>query len=1123
MQNWKNFVTLTTNVAASGTGPTTAAGVQATTKGLGRQLNRLSCRYLTSGSSQDKPPRLANVSSTRSQSTSRTNLAANQAPRLRKEVLDSSDEIEGENQADLFQAGKQLLTDEELAGGIGKLNGLSDINREPDAHRFVKRHIGPREEDIRYMLNELSYSSMDELIRETIPDDIKLNRDLNLPEAISEHELLNQLKEIGSLNESTEWKSFIGLGYYDCVTPPVILRNLFENPGWTTAYTAYQAEIAQGRLESLMNYQTMISDLTGLDVANASLLDEATAAAEAMQVCLRYHKSKRNKFLISTRCHPQTGAVLKTRAEALDVEIDYFDELGVDSNVKSLEDYNLKEYSGLLVQYPNTQGHLFDLNAITKRATEADCLAVTATDLMACTLFKPPGDFEYPADLAIGSAQRFGIPLNFGGPHAAFMACKQKLIRLIPGRVVGLTRDSDGNQAYRFALQTREQHIRRDKATSNICTAQALLANMSAMYAVYHGPKGLRDIANSIHAKTSLLAHLLKSVSAKEMLGANHKLELVNDGSFFDTLTVKVGSELQSLIHQRAREAKINLRYDDEETICVSLDETTKLADIFKLVYLFTGHSNDQLKLGKQKQIISNTLNEESKFKSPLDSERLANLKRTSEYLTHPTFNIYHSEAQLIRYMKSLENKDISLAHSMIPLGSCTMKLNATSQILASSWPEFANVHPFQPIDQCKGYMELIESLNTYLCEITGYDRISFQPNSGAQGEYAGLRVIKSYLESRGETNRNVCLIPISAHGTNPASAQMAGFKIQTVKVKEDGNIDMEDLGRSIEKYRNDLACLMVTYPSTFGVFEDNIRQVCDMIHEAGGQVYLDGANMNAQVGLCRPGDYGSDVSHLNLHKTFCIPHGGGGPGAGPIGVKSHLIPFLPGHPLTGSSDGKAASPESFGTVSASMWGSPVILPISWSYIRTMSKDLKLSSQVAILNANYMRKRLEGAYKILYKGTKGNVAHEFIIDCRPFKKTAGIEAVDIAKRLQDFGFHAPTVSWPVTNTLMVEPTESEDRGQLDKYCDALLAIRKEIEEIENGKIDKDNNPIRNAPHTQQVVCSSNWTRPYTREQAAFPASFVNPLTKIWPTVGRVDDTYGDTNLFCSCPPVQTTQ
>lgn len=1040
----------------------------------------------------------------RQQSTTRANYLASggAAPQVSSRAYEEEEEAE-----EVAESGKQVGAE---------LSRLYDC----EAHDFVRRHIGPAEEEVGEMLDQLGYHSMGQLIEATVPEEIRLERPLRLPEPVSEQELVEELKRLASENSAADWRNFIGLGYYDCVTPAPIMRNIFENPGWTTAYTAYQAEIAQGRLESLMNYQTMVSELTGLDVANASLLDESTAAAEAMQVAFRVDKKRRQRFLMSANCHPQTRSVVATRAQALGIQVDLFDELTNELLPSSSErggggiKPNLADYCGLLVQYPNTQGRLFDLAPLTRACREADCLSVVATDLLACTLFKPPGDFDEPADLAVGSAQRFGVPLNFGGPHAGFIACRQQLIRSIPGRVVGLTRDSNGQPAYRFALQTREQHIRRDKATSNICTAQALLANMSAMYAIYHGPEGLRQIAQTVHRKTGLLANLLERAG----------VEVANGGVYFDTLTVRLadGQELAA-VRKRAEAAKINLRYaphDAEPAVSISLDETTKLGDVFELASLFEdGQAQPD---GSQP------------FETPLEGG-LSSLRRESEFLTHPTFNSHHSEAQLTRYMKQLENKDISLVHSMIPLGSCTMKLNATVQMAASSWPEFTRCHPFQPLDQVQGYLRLFEELDEYLCEITGYDKISFQPNSGAQGEYAGLRVIKSYLESRGQSERDVCLIPISAHGTNPASAQMAGFKIQTIGVLDDGNIDMQDFQRKLEQHRERLACMMVTYPSTFGVFDENIRQLCDLVHEAGGQVYLDGANMNAQVGLCRPGDYGSDVSHLNLHKTFCIPHGGGGPGAGPIGVKRHLVPFLPSHPLlegqrrgqaTGGASGQHEAlaqcddSQAFGTVSSGMWGSPAILPISWSYIRLMSRQLRRSSEVAILNANYMRKRLENDYKILYRGSRGNVAHEFIIDCRPFKKTANVEANDIAKRLQDFGFHAPTVSWPVSGTLMLEPTESEDKRQMDNYCEALLAIRQEIRKIESGEWSREQNPVKLAPHTQQVVCADQWHRPYTRQQAAFPATFVRPGQKVWPSVGRVDDTFGDTNLFCTCAPVE---
>lgn len=984
-------------------------------------------------------------------------------------------------------------------GKFEHLNVVERLKTDECSEHFSERHIGPRDKDIEDMLRIIGFNSLDELIDSTIPYNIRLRRDLDLPKALSEQEMIDELRSIGSQNESLEWKSFIGMGYYDCHVPPAIIRNIFENPGWTTAYTAYQAEVSQGRLESLMNYQTMVSDLTGLDVANASLLDESTAAAEALQVCSRQDKKKRNSWLVSVRCHPQTLAVIETRAEALGIKVNLFDELEYSEGKGDFKNLHLDQYCGVLIQNPNTHGHVMDISELSKACHDSGSLVVVATDLLACALFQPPG--EQGADIAVGSSQRIGVPLNFGGPHAGFLACKKSLLRSIPGRVVGITRDGDGNTAYRFALQTREQHIRRDKATSNICTAQALLANMSAMFAVYHGPDGLQKIAESIHKKTNLLSQLIEKFS-------KDSIQIQNQGSFFDTITIQLSSpDHLASIEERAKMAKMNLRYDlDSNLVGISLDETTKISEVFLLASLFKDGNRSE----------HNNLLSLDNLKSPVD-DKLHKLKRKSKFMQHPTFNTYKSEAQLVRYMKSLENKDISLVNSMIPLGSCTMKLNATSQMAASSWPEFTRCHPFQPVEQTRGYIKLLDDLEGYLCEITGYDKISFQPNSGAQGEYAGLRCIRSYLDSRGESERNVCLIPVSAHGTNPASAQMAGFKIEPVKVKSgDGSIDLEDLTDKISQHRNRLACLMVTYPSTFGIFENDIMRVCDAVHEAGGQVYLDGANMNAQVGLCRPGDYGSDVSHLNLHKTFCIPHGGGGPGAGPIGVKEHLVPFLPSHPLE-PIDRKAK--DSFGSVAASIWGSPAILPISWGYIRLMSEQLKKASQVAILNANYMAKRLDNDYKILFRGQNGNVAHEFIIDCSEFKKNANVEAGDIAKRLQDFGFHAPTVSWPVSNSLMIEPTESEDKDQLDRYCEALLIIRNEIRAIEEGVIDRTNNPIKNAPHTQQSICKTNWDRPYTREQAAFPAEFIRRHGKVWPTVGRVDDTYGDKNLFCSCPPV----
>ncbi|RWS13218.1 hypothetical protein B4U79_00919 [Dinothrombium tinctorium] len=952
---------------------------------------------------------------------------------------------------------------------------------------FIDRHIGPNENEKLEMLQSLGHKTMDELIAATVPPSIRMQKQLKLSQPLSESELIKRLQAIASQNQN-EWRSYIGMGYYNCHTPSTIMRNIFENPGWTTQYTPYQAEIAQGRLESLLNYQTMICDLTSMELANASLLDEGTAAAEAMQMSLRHNKNKRKKFLCSNAVHPQTIAIVKTRAAALGVEVDTFDES------ESLNGIDLSDYSGLLLQYPDTNGEVRDLSELINKCKQQNCTVTVATDLLACALIKPPGELGDGCDIVVGSAQRFGVPCNYGGPHAAFLACRQNLARLLPGRVVGVTKDSSGRQAFRLALQTREQHIRRDKATSNICTAQALLANMSAMYAIYHGPEGLRQIARAVHEKA---VHLARRISARGDDKVVNKL-------FFDTIKVKVKN--QKRLKGRAESQAINLRYfPDGRHVGVSLDETVTDKDIRDLCWIFDADGDDV-----------HYTRENSKI-APIYGTPF---ERKSPFLTHPVFHRYRSETKLVRYMKQLENKDISLVHSMIPLGSCTMKLNATAEMLACSWPQFTALHPFAPISQAKGYQRLMNELEYDLCELTGYDNISFQPNSGAQGEYAGLRVIRAYLESKGEGNRNVCLIPVSAHGTNPASAHMAGLHVEPIMVTKDGRIDLTHLQHKLEEHSNSVACLMITYPSTFGVFEETISEICEMVHRCGSaQVYLDGANMNAQMGLCRMGDYGSDVSHLNLHKTFCIPHGGGGPGMGPIAVKKHLAPFLPSHAIVNDEINNSQS-GSFGSVSSAPWGSAAILPISWSFVKLMGPyGLKHCSEIAILNANYMARRLENDYKILYRGANGRVAHEFIIDCRDFKKTANIEAMDIAKRLQDYGFHAPTVSWPVSGTLMVEPTESESKEELDRFCDAMLSIRNEISKIESGHFDKNNNPLKQAPHTQRVVFASDWQRPYTREEAAFPTSFVEPETKIWPTVGRIDDTYGDTHLFCTCPPV----
>ncbi|XP_053946765.1 glycine dehydrogenase (decarboxylating), mitochondrial [Anastrepha ludens] len=949
----------------------------------------------------------------------------------------------------------------------------------PTKSDFPSRHIGPRKTDVVAMLDTLGFKSLEELTEKAIPRRIQLKRDLNLDKPLNEHELVRHIRGIAMRNEI--WRSYIGMGYHNCHVPHTIVRNVFENPGWFTQYTPYQPEIAQGRLESLLNYQTLVAELTGLDVANASLLDEGTAAAEAMSLCTR--QNKRKKIYLSNRLHPQTLSVVQTRAEALE----FVTEIGPIASA----DLEGREISGILLQYPDTFGDVKDFEDVAEKARKNGTLVVVATDLLALTLLRPPAEFG--ADIAIGTSQRLGVPLGYGGPHAGFFACRQNLVRLMPGRMIGVTRDRDGNDAYRLALQTREQHIRRDKATSNICTAQALLANMSAMYAIYHGPEGLKEIANRIHHFTLALQTGLHD--------AGHQ---VNNKHFFDTLNVTPSESLPiDEVKARAAEKRINFRYFTDGSVGIALDETVGAQDVNDLLWVFKCKSLDETLA--ERDILKNSI-ERSKF------------LRTSPFLQHPIFSSHHSESRMVRYMKRLENKDISLVHSMIPLGSCTMKLNSTTEMIPCSFRQFTDIHPFAPVEQAKGYHQMFSELEKDLCEITGYDRISFQPNSGAQGEYAGLRTIRSYHEHRNEGHRNVCLIPISAHGTNPASAQMAGMKVEPIRILSDGSIDMAHLRDKAAEHTSDLSCLMITYPSTMGVFEETVADICELIHKHGGQVYLDGANMNAQVGLCRPGDYGSDVSHLNLHKTFCIPHGGGGPGMGPIGVKEHLAPYLPGHPVISPVESEH---DSFGVVSAAPFGSSAILPISWSYIKLMgSRGLKRATQVAILNANYMSKRLDNHYKTLYKSSKsGLVAHEFILDLRDLKKTANIEAVDIAKRLMDYGFHAPTMSWPVAGTLMIEPTESEDKEELDRFCEAMISIREEIAEIEEGRMDKTVNPLKMAPHTQAQVISDKWDRPYTREVAAFPALFVKPDSKIWPTVGRIDDAYGDKHLVCTCPPI----
>jgi glycine dehydrogenase len=943
---------------------------------------------------------------------------------------------------------------------------------------FLKRHIGPNFAAIQEMLETLGFSNLNELIDRTIPASIRLNRSLKLPIAKSEYAALAQLKEIASKNQI--FRSFIGMGYSNCITPPVIQRNLLENPGWYTAYTPYQAEIAQGRLEALLNFQTMVIDLTGMEIANASLLDEATAAAEAMSMSYGVSKAKKaDTFFVSEDCHPQTIDVVQTRALPLGIEI-------IVGDFKTF-DFETPIF-GALLQYPATDGAIYDYRDFIETAHKHKALVTVAADLLSLTLLTPPGEFG--ADIVVGNTQRFGVPLGYGGPHAAYFATKETYKRQVPGRLVGVSKDSNGNPALRLALQTREQHIRRDKATSNICTAQVLLAVIAGMYAVYHGPKGLKQIAEKIHQLTTLLARGLQRLGYE-----------ISNESYFDTLRINLGSQPLQEILDAAKVHQINLRKIDENTVGISLDETTTIQDLIDLWQIFS--DTDELPF---------RLDELSGNSTLLDA-----FKRTSDYLTHSAFNQYHSETELLRYLHRLENKDLSLTTSMIPLGSCTMKLNAAAEMLPVTWPEFGKIHPFAPKSQTVGYQVLFQQLEHWLAEITGFDGISLQPNAGSQGEYTGLLVIRRYHEERGETNRNICLIPESAHGTNPASAVMCGLKVVAVKCDSEGNIDIDDLKTKAEKHGRNLAALMVTYPSTHGVFEEGIQEICDIIHNNGGQVYMDGANMNAQVGLCRPADFGADVCHLNLHKTFCIPHGGGGPGMGPIGVKSHLIPFLPGHSVVTMQDD---NPQSLGAISAAPWGSPSILVISWMYIAMMGPEgLTEATKVAILNANYMAHRLKESYPILYKGKNGLIAHECILDLRGVKKSANIEVDDIAKRLMDYGFHAPTVSWPVPGTMMVEPTESESKAELDRFCDAMIAIRREIGLIESGDIDGENNPLKNAPHTAESLIVGEWNHPYSREQAAYPAPWLRDH-KFWPTVGRIDNAYGDRNFVCSCLPME---
>ncbi|HFQ4898204.1 TPA: aminomethyl-transferring glycine dehydrogenase [Vibrio vulnificus] len=939
-------------------------------------------------------------------------------------------------------------------------------------HEFVGRHNGPNHADQQKMLSTINAESLDALIAQTVPAQIRLEKPMQLAEAQSEADMLASIKKFADLNQVK--RTFIGQGYYNTFTPNVILRNVLENPGWYTAYTPYQPEISQGRLESLLNYQQMVMDLTGMDIANASLLDEATAAAEAMTLCQRAGKSKSKVFFVADDVHPQTIEVIKTRAK-------YF---GFDVVIGNVDALPQTEAFGALLQYPSTTGEVRDLTDVIAQAQANKTLVSVATDLLASALVKPAG--EMGADVVIGSAQRFGVPMGYGGPHAAFMATREQHKRTMPGRVIGVSIDAKGNQALRMAMQTREQHIRREKATSNICTAQALLANMASFFAVYHGEEGIRTIARRTHHMTAILAAGLTKSG----------YELAHN-AFFDTITINTGDNTQAL-YAKAQAADINLRLLDGQ-IGISFDETTTVADIDALFAIF------DVKESVNALSTDITGNEFAAIPEAC--------RRTSRFLTHPVFNTHHSETQMMRYLKQLENKDFSLTHGMIPLGSCTMKLNAAAEMIPVTWPEFGALHPFAPIEQAAGYTALAEDLKAKLCEITGYDAFSLQPNSGASGEYAGLIAIQRYHESRGEGHRNVCLIPSSAHGTNPATAAMVSMKVVVVKCDENGNIDLVDLAAKIEKHQENLSSIMITYPSTHGVYEEQVKEVCEMVHAAGGQVYLDGANMNAQVGLTSPGFIGSDVSHLNLHKTFCIPHGGGGPGMGPIGVKSHLAPFLPGH-IENGVEGKEFA------VSAADLGSASILPISWAYIAMMGADgLTEATKVAILNANYVMERLRPHYPVLYRGTNGRVAHECIIDIRPLKEETGISEEDIAKRLMDYGFHAPTMSFPVAGTLMVEPTESEDLEELDRFCDAMIAIREEMTKVKNGEWPLENNPLVNAPHTQVDLMEEQWDRPYPREIACFPSA-ATKRSKYWPTVNRVDNVYGDRNLVCSCPGIE---
>ena len=942
--------------------------------------------------------------------------------------------------------------------------------------RFAARHIGPDAVETRQMLEACGFPSLDALIDATVPAGIRLAQPLQLPPARSEQGALAELKSIAAQNQV--WRSFIGMGYHDCITPPVIQRNILENPGWYTQYTPYQAEIAQGRLEALLNFQTLITDLTGLDIANASLLDEGTAAAEAMTMCCGLKgKDGASAFFVSAACHPQTIDVVRARAKALGIEVI------VGDHEQFVFD---KKVFGVLLQYPATDGTVHDYRAFIEKAHAHDAMAVVAADLLSLVLLTPPGEFG--ADIAVGSAQRFGVPMGFGGPHAAFFATRDAFKRVMPGRLIGVSKDASGRPALRLTLQTREQHIRREKATSNICTAQVLLAIMASMYAVYHGPDGLRGIAQRVRQLTAILAAGLAKLGC-----------VVSNPQFFDTLRIGLGQRTSAELVQVASKHRVNLRVIDAHTVGVTLDEAVSREDLETLFAIFN-----------LDRPLPFTVEE---LAAATHAELPPALARKSSFLTHPVFNRHHSETEMLRYIRKLESRDLSLTSSMIPLGSCTMKLNATAEMFPVSWPEFAKLHPFAPASQTQGYQTMFRQLEAWLAECTGFAAVSLQPNAGSQGEYAGLLTIRAYHDARGDSHRRICLIPTSAHGTNPASAVMAGLRVVPVACDDHGNISLADLQAKAAQHRAELAALMVTYPSTHGVFEEAIKDICRSIHDHGGLVYMDGANMNAQVGLCRPGDIGADVCHLNLHKTFCIPHGGGGPGVGPICVAKHLAPFLPGHSVVDLKSQISNLKFQTGAVSAAPWGSASILPISWMYIRMMGAEgLTAATKYAILNANYIARRLEPYFPVLYKGHAGLVAHECILDLRAFKS---VTVEDVAKRLMDFGFHAPTISWPVPGTVMVEPTESEAKEELDRFCDALIAIHAEITAVESGQIDKLNNPLKQAPHTAQAVTADKWDHPYTREQAAYPARWLREQ-KFWPSVGRIDNVFGDRNPVCSC-------